>query len=97
MMFDETSRYLKVMCSFLYLTEVIRDPFSKVCTVSNTLKLTFYTCDKVYDISRFTCNALMDFKNLFVTVALKCLSYMFVLYSQGQYTKYFYKMSFCRS
>ena len=62
MMFDEMSRYLTVMRSFLYVTEVIRDPFSKVCTVSNTLKLTFCTCDKVYDISRFTCNALTDFK-----------------------------------
>ena len=80
MMFDEMSRYLTVMRSFLYVTEVIRDPFSKVCTVSNTLKLTFYTCDKVYDISRFTCNALTDFKNLFVTVALKYLSLRFAQY-----------------
>ena len=77
MMFDEMSRNLTVMRSFLYVTEVIRDPFPKVCTVSNTLKLTFYTCDKVYDISRFTCNALTDFKNLFVTVAVKCLSLRF--------------------
>ena len=57
MMFDEMSRCLTVMHSFLYVTEVIRDHLSKVCTVSNTLKLTFYTCDKLYDISRFTCNA----------------------------------------
>ena len=77
MMFDEMNRYLTVMRSFLYVTEVIRHRFSKVCTVPNTLKLTFYTCDKVYDISRFTCNALTDFKNLFVTVALKCLSLRF--------------------
>ena len=77
MIFDKMSRYLTVMRSFLYVTEVIRDAFSKVCTVSNTLKLTFYTCDKVYDISRFTCNALTDFKNLLVTVALKYLSLRF--------------------
>ena len=44
------------MCSFLYVIEVIRDPFPKVCTVSKHLEAYIYTCDKVYDISRFTCN-----------------------------------------
>ena len=33
MTFDEMSRYLTVMRSFLYVTEVVRDPFSKVCTL----------------------------------------------------------------